>query len=370
MTTVDTLSDKLLAREAPLAALEVRAGTTGYDAAIGRPRGRLELLAVFAAPGDDDSRYDVRSIESWVADDPRAAAEVLLLVRALADRLGAPLHPGSDEPPRVGAPGWVALQGPPPERAWRVRFRTLVWAADGSEQHASGELTVHADRGSRAVHVASRDVVRGLVAPFQCTIDVVDTGRQGSCQYTAAYPDAAPTRDTLRSWGAEGRAPSAMLQDLAAQTPALSPRERMVALAAAFGVELTELASVHLHGAGRLSDEALDASLAPVLARTRLQWTLPLVLRRAQAAGESVTAVLHAFHPQVGVIRLMMGVRDAFDLGLPAAKMLVDTACDPGRAEEVAVMLDAVVEAKRAARSIDEWRVMVDALGSRPAAPR
>jgi ribosomal protein L7/L12 len=92
---------------------------------------------------------------------------------------------------------------------------------------------------------------------------------------------------------------------------------------------------------------------------------LSLALRKAQAAGESIAPVLHEFYPQVSVIRLITGVREAFDVGLTAAKTLVDTACDGKSDEQVKVMLNAVVKAQREASpgvGLDEWRVMMDAL--------
>lgn len=368
MESIDTLSEGVLARGVPLAAIDVLAGTTGYEPRLGRSRRRLEIRAVFAAPGDDDSRYDVRALALIVADEPSRAAEVMALARALAVRFDVPLHPASGEPPSVGATEWVASQGPPPERAWRTTFRTVTWGADGTEAHASGALTVRADRGSRAIYVARLDVIRGLVTPFRYWIDVADTGRQGSCYHMAAYPDAAPSKDTLRSWGAEGRSPAAILRALAAAAPASSPLERMVALEAAFGLELADLGPVSAFCTGRASDEAVDSALAQKLASTRPTWLLPLELRRAHAAGASVASVLHAFYPQVGLIRLMIGMRDAFDLGLAAAKTLVDTACDVGRDEEVTIMLDAVVAAKHAAdvdARVDETGVMIDALHRR-----
>lgn len=75
--------------------------------------------------------------------------------------------------------------------------------------------------------------------------------------------------------------------------------------------------------------------------------------------------MLHEFYPQVSVIRLITGVREAFDVGLTAAKTLVDTACDGKSDEQVKVMLNAVVKAQREASpgvGLDEWRVMMDAL--------
>lgn len=368
MGSIDTLTERVLARAAPPAAIEVRAGTTGHDPEVGRSRRRLEIFAVFAAPGDDDSRYDIRSLESTVADDPEAAAGVMARARTLAARLGVPLHPASGAPPSAAAKDWLALQGPPPARAWSTTFRTLTWDPDGTEAHASGARTVLADRGSSAVYEAQREAARGLTAPFHCWIEVVDTGKRWSCRHVADYPGAAPPKQTLRAWGAGGRAPSAILRALAAAAPALSPLECMIALEAAFDLELPQLGPVRALFAGQSSDEAVDSALAPALASTRPRWLLPLELRRAHAAGASVGSVLHAFHPQVGALRLVIGLRDAFDLGLAAAKTLVGTACDERNDEEVTIMLNAVVAAKRAAAPgarIDEDRVMAEAVARR-----
>lgn len=357
------LRERVLVYGVPLAAIDVRATTAGYDPDLGRSRRRLEIRAVLAAPGDDDSRYDVRPLETTLADDPSTAAGVMALARALAVHFAVPLHPASGEPPLVGADEWISLQGPPPERAWSTTHRTLTWTADGAEVHAAGASTVLADRGSRALYEAQTCVANGLAPPFRCWVTVADTGREGACYHMAAYPVAAPSKHALRSWGAEGRPPPSILRALADAAPDLSPRDRMVALEAAFGLELTQLAPVSAFYAGRSSDAAIDEGLAPALASTRARWLLPLELQRAHAAGSSVNPVLHAFHPRVGAVGLALGLRDAFDLGLQAAKMLVATACEGGRDEDVTDMLNATLAARREAdpgARTDDWQIIAD----------
>jgi hypothetical protein len=358
------LVERVLAHQAPVAAIDVRASTTGYDRDVGRCRARLEIRAVLARPGDDDSRYDMKDVEQVLAEEPGAAQRAMDLARRLAESVGAALHPASGDPPQEGDESWLELQDPPPNRTWKVAWRSVAWDESGAEKHASGETSVVADRGNYAFYEAQTELGRRFKEPFHLWVKVTDIGQESSCYHMASYPKEAPAKDTLRAWAAEGRSPSAILRAVAAESPGLSPLDRMLMLEAAFDVGLTKLAPLSAFCAGRLSDADLDAAIGPALQGKRPVWTLPLALKLAHAAGKSIGPVLHEFYPTAGgMIGLIIGVREAFDLSLSAAKTLVDTACDGEHHDEVAVMLDAVVRAKQAAgtATVDEWRVMGDA---------
>ena len=339
-----------LQARAPAVVVEV-ALDDRFDRARGRWCGCLRIRLVLAAPGHSDSRYRELYLDTLPGEGEGELRASLAIVRGLAQRLDIGVHPPGE--PVSGGPRWIDLQGPPPTRSWRFRWRTLAWREDGSEVAAEGECSVDADRGEQAVQAVGREVRAGLTPPYRLTLESAELGPVNEPEHTLAYPGGFPPMNTLRAWMVEERSISAVLRRSA--DTAARPIERMVALAEAFCLDLRELAPVCASLAGGLADAAVDAALAPALARTVGQWSLPVRLEEALAHGRPVGPVLHEYHRQhgLGVLYLIKAMREAFGLSLMTAKTLVDIACTGERDDELDAALPAMVAAIRAGERDD-----------------
>lgn len=327
------------ARGAPAPALvvEVRSDQR-FDRARGRWCGCLRIWLMLAAPGYSDSRtrdFYLDTLPGEGEDELRAS---LAIVQGLAQRLELGVHP-------PGGPRWIDLQGPPPVRSWRFRWRTLTWREDGSAFAADGQCSVDADRGEQAVRAVGQVLRADLTPPYRLTIESVELGSVNEPEYSRAYPGSLPPMNTLRGWALGRGSVAAVLREVA-DRPA-TPLDRMVALAEAFCLDLRELAPVCTYLAGALTDEELDAALGPALARTHGQWSLPIRLQEALAQGRSVGPLLHEYHDRhgLGVLHLIKAMREAFALSLMTAKMLVDITCSGDRNGELDAALAAAVAA-------------------------
>ncbi len=350
--TLDAMEKRARAFGAEVVAVDVRAGATSHDPELGRRRDVLAVSVVLAAPSDEDSRYRVEEVGRLLADDAAAATAGMVKARRLAELLGAALHPDSVEPPPRDAPGWLAKQGPSPARSWPVAWSRKVWRPEGTNHDERGECLVEAASANKARHGASLEVIRGLEPPFKFTLTCRDTGAPSSTYYVADYPAAAPPRDSLRRLAREGRPLSALLRGMLAESPALTPLDRMVAVEHAFLVDIDALAPVGAFCRGELSDGELDLALGPTIAASKPRWSCPLALREAHANGQSMGPVLRAHHREVGgTIQLILAIRDAFGLSLGAAKSLVGTACDGLHDDEITSSLDAELRAIAAGKS-------------------
>jgi hypothetical protein len=351
--TLESLEARARAFVAPIALVEVREATSGYDADLGRPRAALAVSVVLAAPGDEDSRYRVEYLAHLDAGDPG-----LEIARRLADRLGVPLYPDSPAMQAAVAPRWLAQQGPSPERAWPMAWRTTVWRPDGTTADAEQAHTVLAASGREAHRRAYVELSRGLAPPFAYTVTALDIGRPSTSYHQAGPPAGAPSKDTLRVWALDGRPLAAVLRGMTVEAPSLTPLDVMVALEHAFLVDLCELGPAGAFCRGVLGDAELEAALGSVVAARKPRWSLPHALLLAHTQGESIGPVLHRSYRDVGgVIPLIVGMRDAFGLSLMAAKAMVDTACDGRHDRELDAMLDRAVRAI-AAGGRDDYHAM------------
>jgi hypothetical protein len=65
-----------------------------------------------------------------------------------------------------------------------MTFRTLAWSADGTERHASGEISVLADSGNHAIYKAQSEITRDLARPFAAhhapEVDAVSRPAEGA----------------------------------------------------------------------------------------------------------------------------------------------------------------------------------------------
>ena len=337
---------RALAAGAPAVALDVHAGTQGYVAAYGGYRPCVHIELVLAVPSDVDSRYRVDYLGSLPAATAEEVAASREQVSELAARLGAAVHPPGGTPRTHAEPSWLALQPPAPERPWRVVWSSLVWSDDGAEHCDAGERVVVATTGKLAKTVVEQELVRRLAPPFRCKVECPETGPAHEQAHEAGYPDTVPAVDTLRAQALAGRSPAVLLGELAIEAAASTPLERMVALARAFELDLRDLGPVSAFCSGRLTAEALDAVVGPWVERSRPRWSLPLLLRRARAEGRSIARLLHEGYDehQLGVIHLIMAMREAFGLSLMAAKTLVDTACPGDRDDELDRLLAAELQ--------------------------
>lgn len=356
--SLDSLKSRALAFGAAPVVIEIRAATSGYDAALGRYRAALAVSVGLAVPGDEDSRYRVEHVAHLDADGPAATRSAVEIARLLADGLGVPVYPSAPEMPTDGTPRWLEQQGPSPERTWPVTWRTTVWDADGTTTYAEHETTVLAASGREALHRAHVQLSKGLAAPFECTLNVLDLDRP-STSYNQADPAAsAPFRHTLRAWALDGRPLAGIVHAMRVEAPSLSPLEIMIALEHAFLVDLRDLTAAGAFCRGELDEGDLEAALGSVVAAQKPRWSLPLALLRAHANGQSIGPVLHQHYREVGgTIPLIMALRDAFGLSLMAAKSLADTACDGQQDEALSVMLHRAVRAI-AAGERDDYRAM------------
>ncbi len=346
--TIEALLRQTRYEAAPAVVVDVKLETNRFDRALGRACNCLRVKVIFAAPGPADSRYRERYLDKLPGATPDEVSASMVIVRALAERLGVPVHPPGESPPEPGAPSWLALQGPSPAREWSFMWRVIVWREDGSEVALSGERSVTADNGEKAVAAMGRHIAGQRSPPYRLMLESAELGPQAENEHPRGYPGALPLANTLRAWAVEGRSLAAMLGALAEAPP--GPLDRMVALGHAFCVDLRELAPVSAFLANTLSETALEAAVRPVLERTRGQWSLPVRLLEAHAQGRSVGPVLHHFRDRfgLGVLYLIKGMREAFDMSLMSAKSLVDMACSGDRDEELDAAMQAVVASIRA----------------------
>lgn len=313
-----------------------------YDRERGRWCDHLRVVVVLAAPGREDSRYSELFLDTLPAEGPEEREGSLAVVRGVAARLGVRVH--LDGTP--AAARWLDLQGPPPTRAWHFRWCTIEWREDGSEVHESGERRVDAERGNLAADAVERAFRERLTPPFRLTLESDELGPLAERRHSRAYPRTLPPVSALRAWAVQGRSPAALLRGLDPATAL----DRMLGFEEAFCVDLRALAPVHAWLAGAMTDEELDAALAPALARTRGLWSLPVRLLEAHAQGRSLGPVLHEFHDRhgLGVMLLIKAMREAFEMSLMTAKTLVDIICSGERQDELDAAVTAVVAAIRA----------------------
>lgn len=336
---IAALHSKALEKRGPVVVVDVMLDTH-FDRARGRYCGCLRVAVVLAAASFKDSRYREAYLDTLPGEGPEELGASLAVVRGLAARLGVAVHPPG-RAPAAGEPRWIGLQGLPPARSWRFGWRTLTWRDDGSEVEESGETRVDAVSGDSALAAVNRGIAARLTPPYRVTLQSVELGPIAERWYPRTYPQGLPPVSTLRTWAVEGRSLAAVLRGLAS-TPSTA-LERMVALEEAFCVDLRALAPVAMFLAGTMTDEALDAAMGPVLARTRGRWSLPGRLLAVHAEGGSIGPVLHEFHERHGLggIELIMAMREAFGLSLMSTKQLVGMVCSGERGE----VLDAAVRA-------------------------
>mgnify|MGYP000952891306 CR=1 FL=1 len=362
--TLDAMETRARSFKAKILVVDVRGGATSHDPDLGRRRDMLAISVVLSMPSDSDGRYRLEEVGRLFADSPEVARASMVKAHELAERLDVTLHPESAEPPTADVRGWIAQQGPPPARSWVMQWSTKVWRPDGTTAHEQGEQTVEAESGNLAHYAASREIVRNLAPPFFCTIASKELGRPGGTYYMASYPASLPAKDTFRALARAGRPLSAILRGMLAESAGLTPLDRMVALEHVFLIELDALAPVGAFCRGELSDSELDRAMEPVITDRKPRWSCPLALREAHAKGQSVGPVLHAHYRELGVLQLIIAMRDAFDLSLLAAKAFVGTACDGKHDDDLVIMLDGAVRAIAAGRR-DDYRAMDEALESR-----
>lgn len=361
--TIEALRGKALAQRGPVVVVDVMMDSR-FDRARGRFCGCLRVAVVLAAAGHRDSRYREAYLDTLPGEGPDEVIAALAVVRGLAERLGVAVHPSG--PPVPGEPRWIGLQGPPPMRSWRFGWRTIAWCEQGSEVHESGEIHVDAESGDSALTAVERVFAARLARPYRVTLDSAELGPLAERSYARAYPETSPPVNTLRAWAVERGSLAAVLRRLA-ETPSTA-LDRMVAIEAAFCVDLRALAPVAMVLAGAMADAALDAALGPALERTYGQWSLPIRLLEAHAQGRSIAPVLHEFHARHGLggVALVRAMREAFGLSLMSTKRLVDMVCSGVRGDELDAAVQAVVASVRAGER-DDRRALDAALDAFPA---
>jgi hypothetical protein len=335
---IDQLEARARRAGATVVVIEVSASTGGYDRERGRAPRVLEVHAILAAPGRDDSRYRVEKLDELPADDPATADRSMALAAVVAARLGAALDPAGGAPPADGAPSWLARQGPPPPRSWAATWELRVWRDDGVAVDTHGTTVVTASQGYEAHYLTRLEITRGLKAPFVYAIALVDVPgeRNTSSTHVADAPSAAPPANELRRLARAGHAPSAVIEHVAAMAPTLSPLERMITLEHAFVVALDQLQPAGAFCRGELSASELDCAVGPVIEARRPHWCLRLALAEAHAAGRPIGPVLRDAYPTVGnTIPLARALDDAFGLTLRDTKVLVGLACDGAHDDEL-----------------------------------
>lgn len=335
---IEALLAAVLRESAPAVAVDVATDASHFDRALGRFAACLRLRVVLAGPGREDSRYRELLLDTLPAGTPDQLRASTAIVQALAQRLGVPVHS-----PGPAAPRWIGLQGPSPAREWHFTWQRILWREDGSEEAASGECSVHADCGDRAVADVTRELSRSLAPPYRLMLASRELGPLASGSRLRGYPPQLPPVGTLRGWAVEGLT----LADILGRIADVSPLDRMIALESAYYVDLHDLAPVSAFLAGKLSEAALAAAVHPVLERTRGQWSLPGRLLETHAQGRSIGPVLHEYRDKygLGVIHMIVAMREAFPMSLMAAKSLVDTACSGTRDAELDAELQAVLAA-------------------------
>ena len=350
--TCDSLEARARSFGPPVAALEVHE-SSGYDTAVQRWVNRFKVCAVLRAPGPDDSRFRVEPIgyllvgHGGVVDS--AVCEVALrTLNDLAGRLDAPLYPPAGQAMACGSPGWIMTQGPSPERIWHIEWEVVSWQPDGRRMASSGKREEVQASGNAALAAADRGLEDARRRPFEYIRLCVETQQRSQSRWSLPYPSLAPSKRAIRERAAEAQTFSAIACGLAEEAPELSILERMVVLEQALMYDLRSLVPLGAFYRGEIGAEALETDLRERLRDKESWWRLSLDLDRAFSREQSVSSVLHAYyakHPWP--MALIVGLREAFDIGLAAAKDVMDTACDGTRNDEADRILRDAVAALR-----------------------
>lgn len=329
-----------------IVAIEARASSGSYDRVVGRVRPCIVVSIVTEQPSHEDSRYRSDVLDRLIAEDAAAEAAATTVIEGLAAVMQVPVH-------RVDSQTWIASQPAPPARPWPMQWTTTRWGEDGVEVRAEGEATLTATSGSEALRIAAAQLFSGIAPPYIRTLRAPDLSvHPWVSYYEATCPVGAPTIDGVRSAALAGAPVSTIFDEFPAT---LSTLRRMIAIEHAFHIELSALAPLAAYANGTSDRAALDAALAPLLKERQPRWSLVGALRETHAAGDRIGPVLRAHHARgVGTIHMMIAFREAFSLGLAAAKMVVSTACDGLHDDEVESLL-----AEALAKSSPEVRTTI-----------
>jgi hypothetical protein len=285
-TGIGEILGQLRAQPDRVLAIELQWGGSSFDKVAGRWQNSLELCAIVAAPGWQDSRFRSVVVAELPANDQTERSGALTLAQAVGARLAVPcshpdLGPDGEDFGQTHFSRWVAAQGPSPVIGFEVRWQAEYWTDEGVPQTASGVEQASGrnghdacDRARAALHarLGSSD---GPVT-VRCTVPELheNTGREDP------FPmgiESGPRRwidvavEDMRRMRRAGDGCGHIVRWLMMRAlPAVEPdtvlpshavpttMALMWAMHQAFGIPLEELALIGPWRSGHLSDADLD----------------------------------------------------------------------------------------------------------------
>jgi hypothetical protein len=333
-------------RPHPLLTIELQWGDGTFDKAADCWRYGLELCAIVAAPGWQDSRYRSVVLATVPANDQAERSAAMVLAETVAGRLAVPCHtpdlsPDGEESGRTRFSRWIARQGEPPMVDFHVWWEAEYWLDDGVTQTATG-VEVAGGRCGTDAHAAA---VRALQArlgsddgPVQVRCSIPALPRDPLPSWNSSQPrrhldvTVEETRDLRRA----NATPTQIARSLLHRAPGEGEPTTMAVMWAmheAFELPLPELAMIGAWRAGGLSHADVDAAIGPRLDARQPRWDLAHQIRHAHRVRHDVVAVLRTALRQHGTIVVVQNLRAACDLTM-GLRIAVDIVSAVGEGDD------------------------------------
>ena len=247
------------------------------------------------------------------------------VVTAFAAEAGVPVHTAERD-----EHGWIASQAAGPALEWAVRWEATRWRSDGLRFAHEGTDICTARSGTEAnketgPRVAARlnGSDRGLVR-LRTSLTIADETRRAWHNTPMERAPGLPATRELHRLARGGARPSEMFQP----QPDTTPLDLMWALSDSFNLSLDEVAPIGAWRRGELAAAQADPALSALIQSREHKWGLGWLLAGAWYRKDPMRKTMLAYKDRgVGVIEMILGLREAFRFRLPHGKEIVNMCC-------------------------------------------